>query len=187
MNVRWPIVLVFGCALAACDNMTHQDNARPLDGSDQFADGASARLPPAHTVPAGPLLPLEIATGRDRTGKWIGRIPVPITASLLARGRDRFNAACSECHGEDGYGTGIVVRRGFPRPPSYHEARLRAAPAGELFSAIVQGYGVMYPAVDRVPVEDRWAVIAYIRALQLSQHAALADVPAASRSALLRE
>lgn len=182
------IVLAAVClGLAACDNMSHQPNDRPLDSSSQFPDGASARPPPAHTIPAGPRLSLEVRTGRDGSGKWIAQIPVPVTAELLARGRDRFNAACSECHGQDGYGSGIVVRRGFPPPPSYHDARLRAASAGELFGAILIGYGIMYPATDRVPVEDRWAVVAYIRALQLSQHATLADVPGVEREALLRQ
>lgn len=165
---------------AGCGNMKKQANARPYDASPDFADGTSARTPPAHTVPAGVLPPEATdASGRLRTA-----LPVPVTAELLRRGRDEFNAECSACHGPDGYGQGIVVRRGFPPPPSLHEDRLRSAPDGHLYDVMVRGYGLMYPAGHRVAPADRWAVVAYIRALQLSQHATLEDVPAARRAEL---
>ena len=167
-----------------CDNMQDQRNLRTYAPSDQFADGASARTPPAHTVPSGPL-PSELLLTGSAAGRPAGDLPVPVTAALLRRGRDEFNAQCAECHGEDGYGQGIIVRRGFPAPPSLHDPRQRAAPAGHLFEVITRGYGVMYPAGYRVAVADRWAIVAYIRALQLSQHATLADVPAAERARLL--
>jgi mono/diheme cytochrome c family protein len=93
---------------------------------------------------------------------------------------------CAVCHGEDGYGGGIVVRRGFPAPPSLHQVRLRAAPAGQLYEVIVQGYGIMYPAGYRIGPQDRWAIVAYIHALQLSQNARLADVPSAERAKLVQ-
>ena len=102
-----------------------------------------------------------------------------LTAALLARGRERFDIYCSPCHGLDGQGDGMVVQRGFPRPPSYLEPRLLAAPAGTFYDAITKGYGVMYSYASRVEPRDRWAIVAYIRALQLSQHATLADAPEA--------
>ena len=104
-------------------------------------------------------------------------MPWPVNASVLARGRVQFMAICANCHGADGYGQGIVVRRGFPSPPSYHDPRLLAAPVGHLYDVIANGYGAMYPYKSIVDVNDRWAIVAYIRALQRSQHAAVDDVP----------
>jgi mono/diheme cytochrome c family protein len=117
-------------------------------------------------------------------GEPLPRSPVPFTRDVLERGRERFNIYCAVCHGEDGYGRGIVVRRGFPPPPSYHDDRLRQAPDGHLFDVMTRGYGAMLPFADRLAPRDRWAVVGYIRALQRSQHASLADVPAAARGAL---
>jgi mono/diheme cytochrome c family protein len=162
--------------LAGCDNMKHQENVRAFEPSVQFADGASARRPPAHTVARGDPAPDDpIATGRAQGG-WVSDPPVAVTRGLLDRGQDRFNIFCADCHGEDGYGTGIVVMRGFPRPASFHEGRLRAEPAGMLFDAIGRGSGVMYGFGDRVSPGDRWAIVAYIRALQKSQDASWAEL-----------
>jgi mono/diheme cytochrome c family protein len=104
--------------------------------------------------------------------------PMQITSQVLDRGRERYDIYCSPCHGATGDGKGIVVRRGFPAPPSYHIPRLRNAPAGHFFDVMTRGYGVMYSYASRVTPEDRWAITAYIRALQLSQDATLSDVPA---------
>jgi mono/diheme cytochrome c family protein len=170
---------------AGCDNMKHQSHSQPMDSSSQFSNGTSARTPPPHTVPQGPAdSPAEL--NGEEGGRMLTRLPVPLTAALLARGRDRYAIYCSMCHGEDGYGSGIVVERGFPRPESFHTDRLRAAPVGQLYQAISRGVGVMYPLADRIAVSDRWAIVAYLRALQRSQHAALDDVPEAERAALLR-
>jgi mono/diheme cytochrome c family protein len=116
----------------------------------------------------------------------VAQSPLAVTAALLTRGQDQYAVYCAVCHGDDGYGSGIVVRRGYPAPPSLHDARLRAALAGQLYQAIARGIGKMYPLADRIGVNDRWAIVAYVRALQLSQHAALADVPDSERAALLR-
>jgi len=151
--------------------MWHQDHLRPYDPSARFPDGASARTPPAHTVPAGPL-----PSARPPSA--------PVTLAELRRGRECFDAECSECHGTSGYGDGIVVQRGFPAPPSFHQPRLRAAPSSHFYDVLVHGYGIMVPAAPRVAPADRWAIVAYIRALQLSQHAGLADVPPAERALL---
>ena len=103
--------------------------------------------------------------------------PLPITRQTLARGRERFDIYCSPCHSMAGDGDGMVVRRGFPSPPSYHTDRLRNAPDAHFYSVITNGYGMMYSYADRVRPDDRWAIIAYIRALQLSQNARIGDVP----------
>jgi mono/diheme cytochrome c family protein len=177
-----PVLLAL--VAGGCDNMQKQRNDRAYAPSAFFADGASARTPPAHTVAAGPL-PSELMLTGLSDGQPVADLPVPVTLALLRRGREEYNAQCAECHGEDGYGRGMVVRRGFPAPVSLHDPRLRLVPAGHLFDVITRGYGVMYPAGYRVAVADRWAIVAYIRALQLSQHATLADVPAAEREELL--
>jgi mono/diheme cytochrome c family protein len=178
--VRWALGLaVF--AWAACDNMQRQANLRPFDPAPQFADGTSARTPPAHTIPSGLRSNEVFLTGR-RDGRWVADLPVASTRARLERGAERFGIHCAVCHGADGYGQGIVVRRGFPAPPSLHSAALRAAPAGALFDVITRGYGAMYPAADRIDPADRWAIVAYIRALQFSQAAALADLPPADRA-----
>lgn len=170
--------------LASCDNMEHQMSNRTYDPSNQFGDGASARQPPAHTIQSGPRQSDTFRTGR-RGGQAVAEVPERVTLELLQRGRECFNAQCAECHGEDGNGRGIVVRRGFPQPPAFVEPRLLEAPAGHFFEVITQGFGVMVPAGFRVALSDRWAIVAYVRALQLSQHASLADVPESERTKLL--
>jgi mono/diheme cytochrome c family protein len=180
-NVR---LFVAGCAgifafgTAGCDNMQHQaagpDRAR---GADARAD---VPLPPAHVVARASR---DAAGGADsdRLEEKTGR---RIDAAMLERGRDRHEIYCAPCHGSDGYGRGMVVRRGFPAPPSYHDARLRAAPDGEIYAAIARGSGRMLSLADRLTPADRWAVVAYVRALQLSQSALAAGLPATDRAHL---
>jgi mono/diheme cytochrome c family protein len=170
--------------LAGCDNMKHQDSVRPLDASSHYADGASARHPPAHTVARGEMAPDDpVATGQ-KDGVPLSELPVPFTRPLLERGRQRFDIFCAPCHGADGYGQGIVVRRGFPAPPSYLEPWLLKAPAGHLYGVITGGIGRMYPLADRIEPRDRWAIVAYVRALQRSQRAAQGDLSAEERQAI---
>ena len=133
---------------------------------------------PVHTVARGANGDVALRTGFDAQGQPVAHGPLPVTRELLAQGRERFNIYCAVCHGEDGYGQGIVVRRGFPPPPSYHDDRLRQAPDGYLYDVITRGHGVMLPFADRLTVDERWAVVAYIRALQRSQHVALRELPA---------
>jgi mono/diheme cytochrome c family protein len=138
------------------------------------ADTASGRrghitLPPD----PGPALPLD-AQGRSlaqgvQTRRYAN--PLPITLALLQRGQQRFDIYCAPCHGLSGNGDGMIARRGFPAPPSYHTDHLRKAPDSHFYQVISDGYGVMYPYADRISPHDRWAIVAYIRALQLSQHA----------------
>jgi mono/diheme cytochrome c family protein len=156
-------------ALAGCDlSMTHQKKYNTYSSADLWDDGTSARPLPDHVVAQGDL------PRADRDAH-----PPPATPALLKRGQERYEIYCSPCHGLDGKGDGMVPARGFPRPPSYTEPRLLAAPAQEFYDAITKGYGVMYSYSSRVEPRDRWAIVVYIRALQLSQQTAQAQAPAA--------
>jgi mono/diheme cytochrome c family protein len=183
--MKQALILFAAALLAGCDNMQHQENARAYDPSKFFADGASARMPPAHTVARGDTGPDDpLGNGRIR-GAWVAAFPVPLTRAMVERGGERYAIFCGECHGADGYGKGIVVRRGFPQPPSFHDASERAQPVGSVFDAVSRGRGIMYGFADRITATDRWAIVAYVRALQKSQAATLDDVPADERAALL--
>lgn len=131
-----------------------------------WKDGTTARPLPDGVVARGDL-------ARDA----VAATPPGVTPALLARGQERYAINCTPCHGAAGDGDGMIVRRGFPAPPSYHTQRLRAAPARYLYDVITEGYGVMYSYAARVTPEDRWAIVAYIRALQLSRHAQVAELP----------
>ncbi|MDB6093232.1 MAG: hypothetical protein JWM32_794 [Verrucomicrobia bacterium] len=163
-------------ALTACDNMGHQRKAGDV-GQSGRATPSPPRTPPPFTVERGSAAPGDPALTGLLDGQPVERSPVPVTRALLSAGRERFNIHCAICHGEDGYGTGIVVRRGFPAPPSYHDERLRRTPDGHFFDVITRGYGTMLPLASQLTPAERWAVIAYIRALQRSQHVALSELP----------
>ena len=170
---------------AACrQDMHDQPKYIPLRQSSFFADDLSARQPVAGTVPRGHLNedPL-LYTGRDR-GALAAVFPFPVDAAVMARGQERYNIYCSPCHGRTGMGDGMVVRRGYRRPPALDDARLMASPAGHFFDVISNGFGAMPDYAAQIPAADRWAIIAYIRALQLSAHATVADVPPAERAKL---
>jgi mono/diheme cytochrome c family protein len=155
--------------LAGCDvSMTQQKKYATYSPASLWADGAAGR----------PLRENVGAQGDLAREKEAATPPVA-TPALLQRGRQRFNIYCAPCHGLDGRGNGPVAERGFPHPPSYLEARLMSAPAATFYDAITNGYGVMYSYAARVEPRDRWAIVAYIRALQLSQHASLSDAPEA--------
>lgn len=163
--VPFAALLLSGCGVS----MTTQPKYDTYAPSRFWDDGASARPIPANTVAQGDLKLDEQAN-----------TPPTVTEALLARGQERFDAFCSPCHGLSGYGDGIIVQRGFPAPPSYHQDKLRDAPSQHFFDVITNGHGVMYSYADRVPPADRWAIIAYIRALQLSQNATAALAPEAA-------
>jgi len=196
-------------ALAGCEqtfrNMYDQAKYKPLAPSAMWADGrasrpavdgsvshaagtfagsGSGRL--ALTTPA-PVVP-PIASVRDDLrpqGADVGTLRMPpITLALLQRGQERFDIYCAPCHSVAGDGDGFIARRGFPHPPSYHTDALRAAGDAHFYAVITDGYGAMYSYASRLTPEDRMAVVAYIRALQLSQHASLDDVPPDQRAAL---
>lgn len=165
--------------LAGCRaDMQNQPYERPLVSSDFYPDHRSARPIIAGTVARGHLdADTYFYTGKigSSDGDYL---PFPATEEVLARGQQRFNIYCSPCHGELGDGNGMIVQRGYKHPPSYHVDRLRKAPIGYFFDVMTNGYGAMPDYSQQVQPADRWAIAAYIRALQLSQHATEADVPA---------
>lgn len=166
--------------LAACyrQQMGDEGRTQPYEPSAVFDDGRSARPLVPGTVARNSLPPdIPFTTGRAADGRVMDQLPFPLTRATLARGRDRFDIYCSPCHGRLGTGDGMVVQRGFRRPPSYHIPRLREAPLGHFFEVATKGMGVMPSYAVQVPAEDRWAIAAYIRVLQVSQGAPLADVP----------
>jgi mono/diheme cytochrome c family protein len=169
--------------------MWRQHKTGPLDSSSFFVDGQASR----------PLLPGTVARGHARLddafytgavgGKWVNELPVPLTRELLERGQERFNAFCSPCHGMVGDGKGMIAQRGLSlrRPVgNYHTDRLRRLPNGHFYDVITNGYGAMYSYASRVQPADRWAIVAYIRALQLSQNAPVSDADAAALAASLQ-
>jgi mono/diheme cytochrome c family protein len=166
--------------------MQDQPKYKDLRGSAFFEDQRSARPVVEDTIPRGlPYGDTVFLTGKAN-GQPVAELPVPLTRELLARGRERFGIFCSPCHGLTGSGLGIVVQRGYRQPPSFDIDRLLAAPVGYFFDVQTNGFGAMMDYKAQIPPADRWAIAAYVRALQLSQHAALADVPEAARGALER-
>lgn len=154
-----------------CDqpDMRDQPKLETYEASDYFEDAMAARQPPVHTVSRSPPQPA----------------PPPVSLALLQRGRQHYEAVCAPCHGYVGEGRGMIIQRGFPAPPSFHSPRLRSADDDHFYRVITRGYGVMYSYADRLLPGQRWAVIAYIRALQLSQHAPVADLPKALQKRLM--
>jgi mono/diheme cytochrome c family protein len=178
------LAVVLVMAAACRQDMHDQPKYIPLRRSTFFADDLSARPPVPGTVARGQLDddPL-LYTGKDH-GEVATVFPFPVDAQVMARGEERFNIFCSPCHGRTGKGDGMVVRRGYRRPPPYDDARLVSAPVGHFFDVITNGFGAMPDYAAQIAPADRWAIIAYLRALQLSAHATLADVPPADRAAL---
>jgi mono/diheme cytochrome c family protein len=171
--------------LTACrQKMANQPRYDPLEPSDFFADGMSARPRIAGTVARGELaIDGFMATGKIDGADGDG-FPFAIDATVMNRGEERFNVYCSACHGRVGDGNGMIPARGYRRPPSLHTDILRAAKTGHFFDVMTNGFGAMPSYAAQVPVEDRWAIVAYLRALQLSQHATIADVPPDLRAKL---
>jgi mono/diheme cytochrome c family protein len=165
--------------------MFQQPYSKPLAENDFFRDNQMASRPlPAHTVARGHLDADAVFYQGKLGTNLVDVFPIAVTRETLERGRERFEIYCSACHGRTGDGNGMIVQRGYPPPPSYHIDRLRQAPVGHFFDVMTQGYGVMYSYAQRVEPPDRWAIAAYIRVLQESHHATLADVPAERRVAL---
>jgi len=162
--------------------MHNQPKYIPLRESAFFTDQRSARPPVPGTVARGQLRDdLLLYTGKI-DGSDAAVFPFAVDDRIMARGRERFDIFCSPCHGRTGQGDGMIVRRGYRHPPSFHLDRLRASPVGHFVDVMTNGFGAMPDYAVQVPAEDRWAIAAYIRALQLSGHAALADVPPSERS-----
>ena len=171
------IVYALGIAVAVLsgcsDEMANQPRYDPYDEAKLFADNKVLQAPPPGTVARD-----------DPAWRQPYRERPRLTEALLERGRERFDIYCSPCHGYDGYGRGVVPSRGFPQPPSFHSARLRNAPSRHFFDVITNGYGVMYSYARRVAPADRWAIAAYIRALQVSQGARASQLPSQDLDAL---
>lgn len=180
------VTLLILCALTIGCHTDMQDQPRyePLEASTFFEDGMASRQPVKGTVARGQLHEDEIFyTGRD--GKeLVAKIPLDVDMPLLKRGQERYNIYCSMCHDLWGNGDGVIVQRGLRKPPSYHIERLRNAPDGHFFDVITHGLGAMPRYAVQIEPRDRWAMVAYVRALQRSQNARLDDVPAEERKKL---
>ena len=196
LSPRLLLILVFGVLATACGvrfDMQDQPRYKAYKKSDFFADHRGSRDMPEGTVARGqlhdnkafytgkidnPNLNAPVATTTDASGNTlvasfpndIDEFPVPVTKELVDRGQERYNIYCIVCHGPVGNGDGMVVRRGFPKPPTYHDDRLRNAPVGHFFDVMTNGWGKMNPYAYQIQPADRWAIIAYIRALQVSQN-----------------
>jgi mono/diheme cytochrome c family protein len=185
---RWlaglAIAVLLGAGAGCRQDMHDQPKYKPLRASAFFEDGRSARPLPEDTVARGQLRDDEHLYMGKSGGALATTFPFAVTSEVLERGHDRFDIYCSPCHDRLGTGKGMVVRRGYRVPPSFHMERLRDAPPGHFFDVITNGFGVMPDYAAQVAARDRWAITAYIRALQLSQHAALADVPAEEQARL---
>lgn len=184
-SLQCVLALSLLCATTGCrQDMHDQPKYESLEASTFFPDGRASR----------PLVPGTVARGQLRedthlyegkvAGKPADTFPFPIDLKTMERGQQRYNIYCSPCHDRVGNGDGMVVRRGFRRPPSYHIERLRQAPPGYLYDVITNGFGAMQDYAAQIPVRDRWAIVAYVRALQLSQNARLNDVPETDRQNL---
>ena len=172
-------------ALGCRQDMHDQPKLKPYRGSTFFADGSGMRAFPVNTVARGTLREdTHFFTGRLADGSMATELPMPMTRTLLKRGQERFKIYCTPCHGQVGEGRGMVVRRGYKQPVSYHEERLRQVPIGYFFDVMTNGFAVMPSYAAQIPPEDRWAIAAYIRALQLSQHVEAASLTPEQLAAL---
>src|SRR5215216_2365127 len=205
----WLILICVGCRR----DMQDQPKMKPLRGTTFFGDGLASRQPIEGTIPRGYLredsefytgkksrapgtatpgqqqiagTPQPTAGAQQNFPDDIEEFPIPVTKEVVLRGRERYDIFCSACHGLTGNGDGMIVRRGFGRAASFNDDRLRQAPVGHFFDAITNGWGAMPSYSAQIPVQDRWAIIAYIRALQVSQQntaaAAASPSPASSPS-----
>lgn len=190
------VTVSLGACLSGCrQDMFDQPRYEPLEESDLFTDGASARQAPKGTVaregrrsgaaegwtwPARGDLAADKAfrAGVDAGGTFVREAPVKVSREVLARGRERFGIYCAPCHGRVGDGNGMIVLRGFKRPPTFHDDRLRAQAPGYFVNVIANGFGVMPSYAAQVPPEDRWTIALYVGALQVSQSASLPELPA---------
>lgn len=179
------LITIVALFVASCRQDMH-DGAyiEPQEGSAFFEDGRGARPQLDGTVARGQLQEDDHFFRGLMGDEPASEFPMPVTRELVERGASRFGIYCAPCHDAAGTGNGFVVQRGFTSPPSYHIDRLREAPVGYYFDVISNGFGAMYDFSDRIAPADRWAIVAYIRALQLSQHATLADVPPEHRGDL---
>jgi mono/diheme cytochrome c family protein len=169
-----------GCDMALRQDMADQPKNRPLSASEFFDDGRSARPLIENTVPRGSLENDVYNVSKEYAG-----FPIAVDEKLLHRGEDRYKVFCTPCHGLQGDGQGMAAMRGMKHPPSYHIDRLRQAPNGYFYDVITNGFGSMYSYSERISPRDRWAIIAYVRALQLSRNAKVGELPEDLRQKLM--
>lgn len=183
------ITLLSALALSACrQDMHDQPKYIPLRPSNFFGDGRSERPLIEGTVARGHLDDDNaFFTGRGPDGKFVNEFPFPVTKAVMERGQNRFNIYCAPCHDRLGNGDGKIVRRGYRHPPSYHIDRLREVPNGYIYDVISSGFGAMPDYAAQIHPADRWAIVAYLRALQLAQNGKIDDVPAEKRGDLNQE
>jgi mono/diheme cytochrome c family protein len=173
--------LVFaGCETTLRQDMANQPRQNPLSPSEFFADGRSERPTVENTVVRGSVQDDSLFVPKESNA-----FPLPISAELLQRGEQRYGIFCTPCHGIQGDGLGMVAMRGMKHPPSYHQERLRQVPNGYLYDVITNGFGAMYGYSAQIPPRDRWAIVAYLRALQLSRNAPVGQLPAELREKLM--
>ncbi len=169
------VATVLVTSLAGCHtDMWHQPKLKAQSANNFFADGKTDRPLVMNAVPVGYLRDNEAFYTGKMANKPVAQLPVPLTRELLQRGQERYNVFCSPCHGKVGDGQGMIAQRGLAlrRPPAtFHTDRLRGMPVGYFYDVITNGFGVMYSYASRIPPEDRWAIAAYVRVLQLSQYA----------------
>ena len=179
------LLVVLTLLLTACGGaMSDQPRLEPYEVSDFFADGQASRPLVANTVPReGYTEDTAFSTGMQ-DGAPVTVIPIPVTLDVIQRGQERYNIYCAPCHGLDGDADGMIVQRGFPKPPSYYSDRLRSAAPGHIYDVITNGFGMMFDYATQVHPADRWAIVAYIQALQLSRSASADALPAEDRAAL---
>ena len=170
---------VLGICLVGCNtDMWRQPKQEPLDASEFYADGQASRPLVPGTIPRDHLREDGVYFTGISGNRWVDKLPIEVNKALLKRGQERFDIYCSPCHGRLGDGQGMIAQRGFTlkRPVgNYHTDRLRKMPVGHFYDVITNGYGAMYSYASRIEPQDRWAIVAYIRVLQLSQHATPAD------------
>jgi mono/diheme cytochrome c family protein len=168
--------------------MHDQPKYDPLEASDFFADQRSQRPPVEGTVARGRLNEdTAYFSGKGASGQLVAEFPFAVTREVVSRGQERYNVFCAPCHDRLGAGLGMIVRRGYRRPPSYHIDRLRTISNGHMYDVITNGFGAMPDYASQIPPADRWAIVAYVRALQRSQSATAADVPPEAMATLKQE
>ncbi|MFQ5650590.1 MAG: c-type cytochrome [bacterium] len=187
-KLRWGLLICLSWMVitTACrQDMHDQPRFEPLEQNSFFGDNRASRPLVAGTVPRGYLRIDDHLYEGKQNGELVNTFPFPITKEILARGRERYDIFCSPCHDKTGSGQGMIVQRGFRAPPSFHLPRLRNSPVGHFYDVITNGLGAMYDYRERIKPKDRWAIVAYVRALQLSQRVTIDEAPADIRQQLL--
>jgi hypothetical protein len=176
--------LAIGAFVAGCTDMYDGQKIKPLEENQFFKDRLSARPLVEGTIPRGNLQVDQHLYRGTVDGKLVDTFPFPVTGPVLERGKERYETFCSPCHGRMADGEGMIVQRGFPKPNSFHADSIRVKPVGHFYDVITNGFGRMYSYAPSIPVDDRWAIVAYIRALQFSRRVPLEMLTTAERAGM---